>query len=141
VTRTGWIGSLEGALKNGFFEVGDHVIHRIKGCIGPIVAIGPRGKISVKSGFWEMDPEDLEMVNQKAIQHAFDLGHKAAGGSIVPDVMGGGPWKFVEIAMDRDEIDVIGALVERQRDRAGGPAEHAACVRFLDKIEIFRRKK
>jgi hypothetical protein len=78
---------------------------------------------------------------QEEMHSAFEIGFKAAGGAIAPDVIGGGPWKFIEISMDRDEIDVIGALVERQRDRAGGPAEHAACVRFLDKIQIFRRKK
>jgi hypothetical protein len=77
---------------------------------------------------------------REAIQNAFDLGHKAAGGSIVPDVIGCGPWKFIEIAMDREEIDAVGRVVEAATHRAGGPVSHAALARFLEKISILRRK-
>ncbi len=84
-------------------------------------------------------PDDL-MKWQRQIQDAFELGFKAAGGSIAPDVVGGGPWKIVEITMDRDEIDAVGRVVEAAIKRAGDVRTHAALTSFLDKISIFRRK-
>jgi hypothetical protein len=75
-----------------------------------------------------------------AIQDAFDLGHKAAGGSIVPDAMRGGTWDLVEIALDRNEVDAVGAAAERAATERWDPRTHRALVSFLDKINIFRKK-
>jgi hypothetical protein len=109
--------------------------------------------VSPIEGWVGIHTDDLKRW-QDSVQDAFDAGFKAAGGSIAPDVMGGGPWKIVEIALDRDEIDVIGKLAEHfstepfvidlvmdvlDGQDCGSAVD--ALRRFLDKIQIFRRRK
>jgi hypothetical protein len=129
-------------MRNGIFQVGDRVDHKTLGYRGAVVAIYSDGIMTVSSND-KFAAEDLTMVNAAAIQDAFEIGFKAAGGSIAPDVMGGGPWKIVEITLDRDEIDILADLAD---DVVDDPVHRAydqapALRRFLDKISIFRRKK
>ena len=75
------------------------------------------------------------------LSDAFDFGHKAAGGSIVPDVPGSpGKWQnFVEIAITRDEIDAVCEAISVGRDDVG-MNQTAHLSSFLEKIEIFQRR-
>jgi hypothetical protein len=78
-----------------------------------------------------------------AIQDAFDSGFKAAGGSIAPNAVGGGPWQFVEITLTRDQIDILAAFADDVvGDKMDRNYDSAPILQdFLDKISIFRRKR
>jgi hypothetical protein len=96
-------------------------------------------EVSPVEGWVGIHTDDLKRW-QDSIQHAFDLGHKASGGSIVPDAMRGCTWDLVEIALDRNEVDAVGAAAERAATERWDPRTHRALVSFLDKISFFRRK-
>lgn len=72
----------------------------------------------------------------EAIRDGFESGFKAAGGSIVPDVTDPLKTKYVEIALDQEEIDAVYGIIDNQ-DR--GPLSEPL-TRFLEKIELFRRR-
>lgn len=75
-----------------------------------------------------------------AIQDAFELGFKAAGGAIAPDKPAG--WQLVEIALSRDEIDALcGAMTVAEGECRMSPAEEAFLSSVRDKISLFDRSK
>lgn len=84
------------------------------------------------------DPQYQVAINaiEAAISDAFELGVKSAGGAVVPDRS-----KFVELALDRDQID---ALAQAAEDAIGDGTfthtEDEALKRFLETVSIFRRK-
>lgn len=70
-------------------------------------------------------------------QDAFDLGVKAAGGSIIPDGS-----KFVELALDRDQIDALCQAAENViGDGTFTHTQDEALKRFIKNVSIHRSKK
>lgn len=80
---------------------------------------------------------------QDDIQNAFDLGFKAAGGSISPDDPPG--WQLVEIALTREEIDALAGAISIVTgagipDHIQAYVDHAHLSTVLEKISFFVRK-
>jgi hypothetical protein len=97
---------------------------------------------SIAELFFEEEFDNARTAIKDAISDAFDLGYKAAGGSIVPDIPKG--FALVEIALDRDEIDAISIAAEEiltPRGRSVDDQQIAALEKFLETISIFRRKR
>lgn len=80
----------------------------------------------------------LEQVAE-SMQEAFDLGHKSAGGAQMdkPPAMGG----FLEIALDQEEIDALGWVIDFYLTGHGADVDDAVIERFAEKIALFRRKR
>lgn len=76
---------------------------------------------------------------KNAIQDAFEIGFKAAGGAICPDVPSG--FGLVELSLDRDEIDALAHAAESAASLSVNNDARPHLMQFLEKISIFRRKK
>lgn len=77
---------------------------------------------------------DVEAIRQDA----FELGVKSAGGSIIPDRS-----KFVELALTREQIDILAAFADNVvDDPADRNHDSAPCLRaFLEAVSIHRSRK
>ncbi len=79
----------------------------------------------------------LAAINGTAVQDAFDLGFKAAGGSMMSPA---GARNVVELAMDRATIEEVSDLVE-----AGMVGEKSTdfplATQFLENVSIYRSRK
>ncbi len=119
-------------MKNGLFDPGDHVM-RGHYYIGRVAARYANGDLAITDSVKPVSPNDLTMVNEKAIQDAFDLGFKAAGGTQIPD----NARDMVELALDRDQINEIADVLQIWvKGHGNEPIE-----RFLETISIYRSKK
>jgi hypothetical protein len=73
------------------------------------------------------------------IQNAFDAGFKAAGGTMIPDAAG--RHEFVELSLERNEINDLADVAEMMLDRSGGQDRRPGLRKFLERISIYRRKR
>jgi hypothetical protein len=119
-------------MKNGVFEPGDRVDHRTLGYVGSVAALYADGQVACTSPHAKsVDAADLTMVNDGAIQRAFDFGFKAAGGTMIPDEAR----NMVELAIDRKTIDELAALVDGVITKSPGLRQ------FLENVSIYRSRK
>lgn len=95
-------------------------------------------KHATQNGVVAVHVDDLKRW-QKQLHDAFDLGVKSAGGSIVPDRS-----NFVELALDRGQIDALADLADDVVDPKSkwySPDYAPGLRRFLDNISIYRSRK
>lgn len=80
---------------------------------------------------------------RERMQNAFDLGFKAAGGTMVPDASA--DWSMVEMSLDRKTInalaDVADAILGDPDDALCFEDEAPLLRQFLETISIYRSKK
>lgn len=91
-----------------------------------------------REGMTEMSmPTEKLRFWQKQLDGAFDLGFKAAGGTIIPD----GARDTIELALTREQIDVLAEAAEGLAIRITlGPARDHAVATFLETISIYRSR-
>lgn len=101
-------------------------------------------KHATQNGIVAVHIDDLKRWQMK-MQDAFDLGFKAAGGTMIPD----GARDHVELSLDRDQIDVLANAAEICLLKTGveevalsfdRPGEQDAMKKFLETVSIYRRK-
>lgn len=74
---------------------------------------------------------------QEQLHSTFDLGFKAAGGTMIPD----GARNMVELALTREQINALAAVAEDGRKDRWDPATHAALGQFLRNRQHLQEQK
>ena len=90
----------------------------------------------LKPGETAAVPVEILQAWQTKLHDAFDLGFKAAGGTMIPD----GARNTVELALDRETINVLAEAAEHYQFEYSNAAEAAIISRFLETISIYRSK-
>ncbi len=73
---------------------------------------------------------------QEGLHSAFDLGFKAAGGTMIP----GSASDMVELAINRYALDELATFAEAGENAGGGPFS-PALLQFFENISIYRSRK
>jgi hypothetical protein len=98
-------------------------------------------KHATANGVVAVHVDDLKRWQTK-MQDAFDLGFKAAGGTMIPDAAKN--WSLVEMALDRATIDALAEAAETvlasPDDAPDFEKEEPLLRQFLENINIYRRR-
>lgn len=88
----------------------------------------------------EFKDEPLRDAIAEELQNKFDLGCKAAGGTI-SDIATARDKRLVELAIDQQEVDAVLAAVDAAMLELFTAAEQEPLIRFRDKIALYRSRK
>jgi len=85
---------------------------------------------ATQNGVVAVHVDDLKRWQEK-MSDAFDLGFKAAGGTMIPD----GARDSIELALPRDAVDELATLIEGSIPKSPGLRQ------LLENISIYRSRK